>query len=315
MKKFISLFLLLPVLFYAQAGKYDFTIDTGEYVNNSDNIFYIIGGILLLSLFGGWDLFKTVFKFFLYFFLILGIAAGYMYILSKLGIILQVILHGDTQKNNSIGIVGLLVFIVGWFGPILIYAKKTKQNINLSSISEGIEQIKINKNKEIIKYATYLAIIIGFIALLVTLLKEPNKIQEVNINNYDDCLSDMVKNSKKSNDYEVVKNVCRNKFPRLKELSLKKDANLSCKDSDEKSVYHILVKDSVVTIRENNNSFQTTSFSREGIMFMTSFQNKDKKQLKIYGKVNSISGEGTIIVEYADKKNADYVYEFNCVEE
>ena len=110
-----------------------------------------------------------------------------MYILSKIGIILQVTLLGDTQKNNSIGILGLLVFMVGWFGPLLIYAKKTKQNNNLSSISESEEQIKIIKNKEIIKYATYLAIVFGIIVLLVSLLKEPNKNQEVNVNNYDDC--------------------------------------------------------------------------------------------------------------------------------
>lgn len=110
---------------FAQAGKYDFTENTGEYISNSDNVFYIIGGILILSMFGGWAVFKKVFTFFAYVFGLLGIAGGYAFILFKIGTYLQVILLGDTPKNNTYGFLSLVVFAVGWFTPIWIYAKKT----------------------------------------------------------------------------------------------------------------------------------------------------------------------------------------------
>jgi hypothetical protein len=118
--------MLLPILAFAQTGKYDFTEDAGEYISNSDNVFYIIGGILILSMFGGWSLFKRVFTFFAYLFGLLGIAGGYVFILFKIGTYLQVSLLGDTPKNNTFGFLSLVVFIVGWFIPIWIYAKKQR---------------------------------------------------------------------------------------------------------------------------------------------------------------------------------------------
>jgi len=129
MKKNIFLIFLLTISFVtlAQSGKYDFSVDTGEYVSNSENVFYIIGGIIVLSLFGGWKLFKTVVLFFAGIFALFGIAGGYMYLLMKIGIYLQVATFGDTPKNNSVGLISVLTFIVGWFTPIWIYSKRSSK--------------------------------------------------------------------------------------------------------------------------------------------------------------------------------------------
>ncbi|WP_408595588.1 hypothetical protein [Limnohabitans sp.] len=127
MKKYFYFLIAFPIIAFAQAGKYDFTEDAGEYISNSDNVFYIIGAILILSMFGGWSVFKKVFTFFAYLFGLLGIAGGYAFILFKIGFYLQVILLGDTPKNNTFGIISFVFFIFGWFIPIWIYAKKTNE--------------------------------------------------------------------------------------------------------------------------------------------------------------------------------------------
>lgn len=125
MKKFFCFLILFPITAFAQAGKYDFSESAGEYISSSDNVFYIIGGILIISMFGGWRVFKTVFTFFACAFALIGVAAGYMFILFKIGTSLQVMFLGDTPKNNSIGFLSLLVFFAGWFTPMWIYFKKT----------------------------------------------------------------------------------------------------------------------------------------------------------------------------------------------
>ena len=129
MKKNLFLIFLLSISFatLAQSGKYDFSVDTGEYVSNSGNGLFIIGGIIVLSLFGGWKLFKTVVLFFAGIFALFGIAGGYMYLLMKIGVYLQVAIFGDTPKNNSIGLISVLTFILGWFTPIWIYSKRSSK--------------------------------------------------------------------------------------------------------------------------------------------------------------------------------------------
>lgn len=61
--------------------------------------------------------------------------------------------------------------------------------------------------------------------------------------------------------------------------------------------------------------FETTSLSKEGINFNGSSRDKDsKRDVMIYGKINSATSNGSLVVEYVDKQSKDFVYEFTCTE-
>ena len=136
-------------------------------------------------------------------------------------------------------------------------------------------------------------------------------------NSYEDCLDDMLK-SAKNYDLPVANLICRNKFPKLVNLSNKKDTNLSCEDSNKKNVYHIKIKSGKVSIQENKKvNFEITSFTRESFTFKGfSTDSKDeKRKIKIFGNINPATSFGRITVEYVDGITKDFTYEFSCVEE
>ena len=109
-----------------------------------------------------------------------------------------------------------------------------------------------------------------------------------------------------------------NKFPKLVNLSKKKDTNLSCEDSNKKNVYHFVIKSDKVSIQENKKvNFEITSFTRESFTFKGfSTDSKDeKRKIKIFGNINPATSFGRVVVEYVDGMTKDFTYEFSCVEE
>lgn len=134
-------------------------------------------------------------------------------------------------------------------------------------------------------------------------------------NSYEECLGDMVKNAK-NNDYQVAQVVCRKQFPSLIKLANKKDTNLSCEDSNNKSIYHVKIKNGFATIEENPKiNFETTTFTKELFAFKGKGEsNLEKKKIKVYGKIDPIFAKGRFVIEYEDKKQEDFIYEFTCVE-
>ncbi len=132
---------------------------------------------------------------------------------------------------------------------------------------------------------------------------------------YEECVADIVKRANNSN-YAVAISVCRNQFPKLINLSKKRNVALSCEDVLGKWVYDIIVNNKTVAVAQIGSvDFEITSFTNEGITFKGSSHDKqNKRKVLIYGKINSISSEGTLIVEYIDKKSSDFTYTFNCNE-
>ena len=132
---------------------------------------------------------------------------------------------------------------------------------------------------------------------------------------YDECVAEIVKSAKNS-DYGVAQSLCRNKFPKLINLSKKKNAQLTCEDVLGKFIYSISVTSGFVSVKELGKAVvETTSYTKEAITFKGSSESKgDKRKVTIYGKVDIVNGFGNIAVEFDDKKSADFVYEFNCLE-
>ena len=133
--------------------------------------------------------------------------------------------------------------------------------------------------------------------------------------NYEECVTDIVKSAKNS-DLTVAKNVCRNQFPKLINLSKKKNVNLACEDILGKWVYEISIVNGKVSVKQLGKVlFDTTSFTKESITFKgSSFEKNTERRVNIYGKINSIAADGNITVEYPDKKIEDFIYEFTCSE-
>lgn len=134
-------------------------------------------------------------------------------------------------------------------------------------------------------------------------------------NTYEECVSDFIKTSKNV-DNNLAVELCRTQFPKLKKLANKDNVKLACEDVLGKWVYSIEVKNGAVQVKETGDvDFVTTSFTKEGITFNGDSEDvKDKRKIKIYGKVDAISSNGKITVEYNDKKTNDFLYEFTCVE-
>ena len=134
--------------------------------------------------------------------------------------------------------------------------------------------------------------------------------------NYEECVADIVKSGNNSN-YAVALTVCRSQYPKLINLSKKRNVALACEDVLGKWIYHLTVQNKTVTVRQLGNvKFEITSFTNEGITFKGSSQEKEnKREVLIYGKVNAITSDGSLIVEYMDKKSTDFTYTFSCTEE
>jgi len=134
-------------------------------------------------------------------------------------------------------------------------------------------------------------------------------------NTYEECVADFVKSSKQI-DNNLAQSLCRSQFPKLTKLSNKKDAKLACEDVLGKWVYTIEVKTGKVYMPEMPKvKFLTTSSTKEGITFKGESEDvSDKRKVTLYGKVDAVTSVGRFAVEYADKKTADVIYDFTCVE-
>jgi hypothetical protein len=133
--------------------------------------------------------------------------------------------------------------------------------------------------------------------------------------NYDECVADIVKSAKNS-DYHVAQNLCRNQFPKLTNLSKRRNVELACEDVQGKFVYLISVTNGVVSVKDlGKATFETTAFTKESIIFRSTSKSKGaERKVTIYGKIDAITAFGNIVVEFDDKKSPDFVYEFNCLE-
>jgi Mn2+/Fe2+ NRAMP family transporter len=104
------LLILIPGIAYAENGK------------SVVGAFLIFLVILWIVFFGSTDskitLIKTI--------SIILFIIGYIYFLIKLGHFFQ--LKYTPEKEN--GFVSFLIFIVGWFGPLVIYAKSNSKSSN-----------------------------------------------------------------------------------------------------------------------------------------------------------------------------------------
>lgn len=133
--------------------------------------------------------------------------------------------------------------------------------------------------------------------------------------NYDECVAEIVKSAKNS-DYLVAQNLCRNKFPKLTNLSKRRNVELACEDVQGKFVYLISVINGVVSVKDlGKATFETTLFTKEAIIFRSTSKSKGaERKVTIYGKIDAITAFGNLVVEFDDKKSPDFVYEFNCLE-
>jgi len=162
--------------------------------------------------------------------------------------------------------------------------------------------------KKIIKFL--MIFLFGLIQLQISA-----KAQILNSKNYEECLIEIIKTSKNS-EYKVTQEVCREKFPKLKKLSEKKDVKLSCADSNGKSIYNISVSNGQVSILEIGKlAFLTTSNTRERLTFKAQSEVNNNRSVSIFGNLNPITAQGSLTVEYQDKKSNDFIYNFTCIEE
>jgi hypothetical protein len=132
---------------------------------------------------------------------------------------------------------------------------------------------------------------------------------------FEDCVNDLVK-SANNPDYGVAQNLCRKRFPKLSDIARGRDAFLVCEDTNEKSIYRISIQAGKLSIAELASvSFETTLRTKESFSFKGSSEEKGSaRKVTIYGKLETESGSGRLIVEYEDKRSKDYIYNFNCTE-
>lgn len=134
-------------------------------------------------------------------------------------------------------------------------------------------------------------------------------------NSYEECMDDD-KSGKTSIEIRLLSNKCRNDFPMLPKLSKKRDANLVCRDDNEKSIYNINIKGKKVVLLENSKVLLSkTSHSKDRLTFKGNSADKDtNEEVTIYGDINLLTGVGDIKVEYKNKNTDDFVYPFSCYE-
>jgi hypothetical protein len=102
----------------------DYIFELGDSSGSGDGVLLIVGVVWFLSIFGGWKTFRIVSL------CILGVIAafmiiyGYCALLVKLGVYIQTSIL-ELPNPDPISWTGLLVFIIGWFGPIYLYSRYT----------------------------------------------------------------------------------------------------------------------------------------------------------------------------------------------
>lgn len=133
--------------------------------------------------------------------------------------------------------------------------------------------------------------------------------------NYEECLSDLVKSN---NNLNSVRQVCRERFPKLEKLTQKKKVTLFCKDiEDTKSTYKFVFdKNKIKSMELTSVAFDIKTLTKSLFLFegVTSEKTSNRK-VKIIGDIKPISGFGSLTLEYQDKKDADVIYRFICDEE
>lgn len=133
--------------------------------------------------------------------------------------------------------------------------------------------------------------------------------------NYEECINDG-KVGRTAAEMKVLSTKCYNEFPKLYDLSIKKDVNLVCRDIDEKNVYRFEIRGQAVKIDKiPNKVFIKTSHDKTKMTFMGTGQSKEaSKSINLYGNISPLNGSGDIKVQYEDKSLSDYVYKFTCYE-
>jgi hypothetical protein len=133
--------------------------------------------------------------------------------------------------------------------------------------------------------------------------------------NFLECTNEMVK-APNNKEYGVASAICRKRFPKLINISQGRDSSLACEDDNQKSVYRIQIRSGKVSILERSSvDFETVLRTKEGITFRgKAVADQGSRNIRIFGKIDSESGDGRLIVEYEDKRSPDFVYSFNCVE-
>ena len=88
-----------------------------------------------------------------------------------------------------------------------------------------------------------------------------------------------------------------------------------CEVSGEKDVATFNVNSSGV-IRNGGKPMAITLFTRELLAFKWDSEIKEtNRRIVLYARFNLIDGSGTITMEYQDKKDPDYDYQFTCSEQ
>jgi len=105
----------------------DYLYDLGGGSGSGDGVLLLIGLFWLLSIFGGWKVFKTVSLWIMGVVAALLIIAGYCLLLMKTGTYVQTNILGFPAKDESW--LGLLFFVFGWFGPLYLYSRLSDKSV------------------------------------------------------------------------------------------------------------------------------------------------------------------------------------------
>lgn len=152
-------------------------------------------------------------------------------------------------------------------------------------------------------------------ALVLTFISSNANAGFFGASNYEECINDG-KVGRSVAEMSALSAKCYSQFPKLHKLSLKKDVDLICRDSNEKAIYAFKIKGSKVKLdKKPNTVFIKTSHDKSQMTFIGDGNDKDSKQaVKIYGSISPIYGSGDIKVEYVDGSKSDFVYNFTCYE-
>jgi hypothetical protein len=133
---------------------------------------------------------------------------------------------------------------------------------------------------------------------------------------YDQCVSFVLKKGSNGNLLEA-QSYCQELYPKLATLIKGSSVKLSCLDSNGKTFYNFSISnDSVKLSVLENVAFTVSSRTKTGLYFKAESVEKDtNRSVIIYGKIDPVRSNGTMTVEYKDKKTSDYIYEFTCSEE
>jgi hypothetical protein len=148
--------------------------------------------------------------------------------------------------------------------------------------------------------------LIGGAGLIIILIVFATTIA-IGENNYEECLAELAKKTKIS-ELNFIKGICRNKYPKLPNLSMRKNVTLYCVDEQGFRVkFHVI--DARVAINEGNAIFDIISFSKNGLVI------KYENGLdSAHGKIDPLTGYATLTTRI-DRINDNFNFSFNCSED